>query len=175
MFKTKEQRRREIRRFILSKQKEKEKLEQSEIKEREKYPDFINTLSKRIKRLDPSYGVQSMDYHNCTYVTYFKLKQSGFNDLKIICTNSHAWVEFLYNDEWWIFDPIAIRELKLGNPIKRKKFVSEDEYKTFGRIFSQIEYYENAYGDKLHFDRDEAKIAAMKDIGLNNVLRHKLV
>lgn len=175
MLKTKEQRRRDIQRLFLSKKKEKEKIAQKEEKEKYIYPQYISTLSKRIKRLDPSYGVQSMEYHDCAYIVYYKLKQSGFKDLRIICTAKHAWVEFLYNDEWWIFDPIAIRELELGDPIKRKQYVKEDVYRMFARIFTDIGDYKDAYENRINYTEDEAKIAAMKDVGLNSTLRHKLI
>lgn len=173
MFKTKEQRRRE-QKSLLKQRKNKELIDQKKIeKERLVYPSFIATILKRSRRIDPWHGVASFEPLDCALITFFKLRQFGMSDIRISNNTEHTWVEFKYNEEWWIFDPIAVRKLSLGEPLKRQKFNNVEIYNNLNRYFYDIDAYIENFESILEYDSDEAKIAAMKDSGLNSIFRIK--
>ena len=155
---------------ILKDKKQKEIQYQKELEQKElfykKYPEFILTILKRLKRIDPWNGVANIDHKISCIVSYFKLKQLSFKNLRILTNSIHSWVEFEYNDSMWIFDPIAVRNRNLGLPIKRKNDGDVIEYKTLSKSYTNINtYYEDNESD-MYLSIDELKILAMKDIGL---------
>lgn len=172
--KTREQRRRENERIRREKIREENKKNAEFEKSKNIYPPLISTIAKRLERIDPWNSVASLNPWDCAYVTFYKLKQFGFSEgLKLISTSRHAWVEFKFNDEWWIFDPLATRRVSLGAALKRKKYVTQEEYLEMNMEFENIDDYVNQYSRKLTLTPDEAKIQAMSDDGLNSVLRIK--
>lgn len=202
MDRTREQRRREIKRRQRDKLKAELKAKEKKQKERYNFPPFIKTLSNRLSRLDPWTGITKLDSWNCSLITYYKLKQYGVDELRFSVTQGRAWVEFKYNDEWWIFDPTAVSNKDLGPPIKREKYISVPidkklnvdqswkfkntvilpkiktdkiieypEYNEMKRYFDDVDKYIDLVNDKLNYDKDEAKIAAMKDKVLSMVFR----
>lgn len=136
-----------------------------------KYPELILTILKRLKRIDPWSGVANMDPKIGCLVSYYKLKQLAFTGLRLVTNNSHSWVEFKYNDVVWIFDPSTVRLRKLGFPIKKKKDAEEFEYTTLSFSFDNdtdyIEYFQN----EIYLSKDELKILAMKDRGLQLITK----
>jgi hypothetical protein len=172
--KTREQRRRENHRLRLEKERQRKKeLEEFE-KKKKQYPPLIMTISKRLERIDPWNSVARLSPWDCSYITYYKLKQFGFSEgLRIVTTAQHAWVEFKFNNEWWIFDPTAVRKINLGDALKRKKYNQVEEYLDMQTVFDNVEDYVMRYDKKITYEPDEAKILAMSDDGLNSVLRIK--
>ena len=168
-----EQRRRDRERLRKTKLKEIERSEKEKVKQQNKYPSFINTLLKRLRRIDPWNNVASLNIINCVYITFYKLRQFGMLNLRIAHNNTYTWIEFEYDGEWWTFEPIAVRLLKLGEPIKRVKYINNDIYNNLNRYFYDITDFETIFKEKLEYSSDEAKIEAMKDSGLNSVLRIK--
>lgn len=162
-----------------AKRKKARELKETEIAAQEKkksnYPEFILTLNKRLKRIDPFYGVSAMNFKESVVVSYFKLKQLGIKENRISVNNSHAWLEFKYNDVWWIFDPIAVNNKKLGDPVKKKIEGIEYQYKALSTYYDSIDDYIDKYEDDILLQKDEYKILAMKDKGLstlNNINYH---
>lgn len=139
------------------------------LKVKSNYPEFILTLNKRLKRIDPWDGVAAMNYKESVVVSYFKLKQLKIDNIKIGINNVHGWLEFKYNDVWWIFDPIAVKNKKLGDPIKKKSEGIEYEYKTLSKYYESYNDYKEDYENDLLLTTDEYKILAMKDTGLNTL------
>lgn len=140
------------------------------------YPPMILTLMKRLKRIDPWNSVAGMDPMNCAFISYYKLRQTLKLDnesLRIVVNTLHTWVEFKYDDKWWVFDPIAVNKLDLGYPIKLKSHADKEEYKDLSRNYYDMEKYLQRNDSKIKYTTDEAKIAAMEDTGLNSVLKLK--
>jgi len=141
-----------------------------------RYPPLILTMLKRLKRIDPWNTVAGMNPYDCTVITYYKFRQVfklSNEDLRIAVNALHSWVEFKYDDQWWIFDPIAVKNLDLGYPVKLKTHADKEEYTTLTRYYYQIEKFFEYYGDKIQYTEDEAKIRAMEDEGLHSVLKLK--
>lgn len=139
-----------------------------------RYPPLILTLLKKLKRIDPWNTVANMDPINCTFVTYFKLRQAlklNNDELRMTVNSKHAWVEFKYDDKWWIFDPIAIKNLNLGYPVKLKTHADKEEYLELSRYYYNCDEYFEKYEQKIDFTKDEAKIIAMEDGGLYSVFK----
>lgn len=170
--KTKEQRRRENERIRREKARDEQKQIAQLEKEKRTYPPLITTLSKRLERIDPWNSVAALNPWDCAYVTFYKLRQFGFDQgLKIVSSATHAWVEFKFNDEWWIFDPLATKRVSLGAAVKRKKYTTEEEYNDMNRGYDDPGEYAKEFDRKISLTPDEAKIQAMEDKGLNTVLR----
>ena len=159
---------------IKNKELEKRTKELENISKR--YPPLILTMLKRLKRIDPWNTVAGMDPLNCAFVTYYKLRQTlKFDDklLRIVNNSIHTWVEFNYDDKWWIFDPVAVKNLDLGYPVKLKTHATKPEYLNLSRHYYNINQFFEEFESKLKFEKDEAKIAAMADEGLASVLHLK--
>ena len=171
-----EERHRKIQRMIQIKNKETQRNERKEEhqKERqwnnEKYPPTISTMVKRIKRIDPWNTVVSMSPYDSALIVYFKFKQKGLENVRMATTHSHAWVEFEFDNNWYIIDVSAVNNKELGEPIKFKRDVDSPVYKNLVRYFDDVDSYIETYDDKLSFEKDEAKIEAMNDQGLNTFL-----
>jgi len=150
--------------------KEKEAKEQEKLNDpKYTYPEFILTLQKRLKRVDPWNGVINMKTKQMVLVIYFKLKQMGISNLKIVSNNIHSWIEFEYFDRWWIFDLLAVRDKSLGDPIKKKGNENHSTYTSFSRVYTSMDRYIEDFEDEIYIDKDEAKILAMEDAGLNTI------
>jgi len=153
-----------------------EELEQKRIKDNNPkvvYPELILTMSKRLKRIDPWNTVAGIDKYQSVLITHYKLKQFGIDELRIGANSLHAWNEFKYDDRWWIFDPVAVRVRKLGAAVKCKCDATEIEYVTLSKYFTDVDEYIDSYNEYLTLTKDECKIAAMEDEGLNSVLKIK--
>lgn len=140
------------------------------------YPPLIATMLKRLKRIDPWNSVAGMSSIDCSFVTYFKLRQSlklDNDNLRIVVNPSHSWTEFKYDDKWWIFDPIAVKKLDLGYPIKLKNHADKEEYTKLSKYYLNIDDFIKDYNEKLSLDKDEAKIKAMEDKDLSSVVKLK--
>lgn len=138
------------------------------------YPPLILTLLKKLKRIDPWNTVAGLTPINCALITYYKLKQTlklKSDELRIASNPLHTWVEFNYNDKWWIFDPIAVSNLTLGYPVKQKSSTDKEEYLKLTQYYYNIQDYYDDYDNKIDYTQDEAKIAAMEDSGLRTVLK----
>lgn len=171
MLKTKEARRRDIQRALLQKKKLKEKEEADKEKQNNTYPTFINSLNKSAQRVDANVGITKLDPFNAAFISYFKLRQVGLEEIRIVTVATYAWTEFKYDDEWWIFDPLTLKNIKLGDPLKRKKFIKEEPYTNFSRTFSDMDKFLSIYDYKIEYTKDEAKIAAMKDTVLFKIFK----
>jgi hypothetical protein len=169
--------RKSIKEIVAAKTKQLEKQlkdkEATERKNKNQYPPLIATLLKRLKRIDPWSGIASLDLHDSVLVSYFKLKQRDISEVRIAVTPNHAWIEFNYDDKWWIFDPLAVKDLSLGDPVKQRLDAKEEKYKSLARYFDKIDEYIEKYDNKISLSKDEAKIEAMKDEGLSSVLKIK--
>lgn len=140
-------------------------------KNSEKYPPTITTMMKRIKRIDPWTTVVSMSPFDSSMIVYFKLKQKGIDNVKIITTSKHSWVEFEFSDNWYIIDVSAVKNKELGEPIKHVNDIYNNTvYKQLKSTYTDIDDYIDDFGDKLSYDKDESKIEAMQDTGLNTFL-----
>lgn len=138
------------------------------------YPPFILTLLKKLKRIDPFNTVCGLTPINCAIISYFKLRQTlkfDKENIRIQYNSRHCWVEFNYNDKWWVFDPKAVSNLKLGNPIKSKNHSDHDYYNFMSRSYTDINDFYEEFESKIDYTIDEAKIAAMQDSGLSTVLK----
>lgn len=172
----KEERSKKVQR--LREQKNKEKLRQQrkqeflKIKEKnsQKYPPTISTMVKRIKRMDPWNTVVSMSCYDSSMIVYFKLKQKGLEDVKIVTTSKHSWVEFEFSNHWYIIDVSAVKNKELGEPIKHVDDANNVMYKQLKSVYTNIDDYIEDFDDELSYDKDEAKIEAMQDSGLNTFL-----
>lgn len=154
-------------------EKELKEKEATERKNKNQYPPLISTLLKRLKRIDPWSGIASLDLYDSVLVSYFKLKQRNIEKIRIASTPIHLWVEFFYDEKWWIFDPLAVKDLSLGDPVKQRIDAKEEKYKQLARYFDNIDDYLKKYDDKLTLTKDESKIEAMRDEGLSSVLKIK--
>jgi len=134
------------------------------------YPEVILTILKRLKRIDPNRTVAGMDPHQAALISFFKLKQSGFKELRIGSNSIHAWVEFEYDKKWWIFDPVAVKDRSLGLPVKKKSDTEEIQYSTLSRYYSNVDDYIETWNNSIDYTKDECKIAAMDDPGLQQAL-----
>lgn len=152
--------------------KETDRLQQKIDKEKSQYPPTILTLAKRVKRMDPWNTVVRMDTYDACMVVYYKLKQRGIDsdDLRIAINNKHAWVEFRFADRWYIIDVKAILNPEYGTPIKEKSSADYNFYKLLTRFYTIDEFYKN-YSHKIEFTKDEAKVLAMEDEGLNSAIK----
>ena len=175
-------------RELRHKQMEKERLNKIKMKEREEkqkvaaeakannpnrtYPPLILTMMKRLKRIDPWNTVAGMHHYQSALVTYYKLKQFGMEKLRISANNQHAWCEFDFDGIWWVFDPIAVRIMKLGSPVKKHSECIEQEYIILTRSYTDINDYIETFDEFINITKDEAKIIAMEDEGLLTVLKH---
>jgi len=162
------------------KQKVKEQERKAEIQKKKEvadkapeksYPALILTMLKRVKYIEPNKTVAGMDPHQAALISYFKLKQGGFENLKLGVSAMHAWVEFEYQEKWWIFDPVAVKKKELGLPIKRKLDTEEPQYSSLSRYYTDVDRYIEIYTNYIDLTKDECKIAAMEDPGLNQTLR----
>ena len=149
--------------------KEAEKEELKLNKPENSFPPLILTMRKRLARIDPWNGVASMDSKQSVEVVYYKLRQIGMDKIRIVANNIHTWLEFNYDDTWWICDIVAVRKRMLGSPIKKKTDADQPEYTTFSRSFNTMDEYLDVYGADLYLDKDECKILAMKDLGLSAI------
>lgn len=154
---------------VLKKQEEREEKVRSRHPD---YPDTVLTILKRLKRIDPWKGACLLDSWNCALITWYKLKQSEIEPLRIRSSARGAWVEFQYEGSWWIFDPQAVKSPGLlGEPIKRSAEAKEEYYRSMVRSYSTIEEFQRGMEKRLRFSLDEAKIAAMEDYHLSTVLK----
>jgi hypothetical protein len=173
---TKEERSKKVQKLREKRHKESIRLKKKEdflkIKEYNslKYPPTITTMIKRIKRMDPWNTVVSMNNYDSSMIVFFKLKQKGIDNVRIITTNNHSWVEFEFSDNWYIIDVSAIKNKEYGEPIKHVNDVKNEVYKKLKSTYTDIDDYIQNYEDKLSYDKDEAKIEAMQDSGLNTFL-----
>jgi len=168
--KTREQRRRENERIRREKErKEKKELEEVE-KEKLEFPFLISSLYRKLKRMDLKSSILKMNPWECAYVCYYGLHRLPFCDeRKVVVSNRHAWVEFKFNDEWWIFDPLAIIDNELKEPLRRRKYTNIDIYNSLRSEFDDIKAFKSIYDNKISLTEDEAKIAAMEDRLLNSL------
>lgn len=166
IVRSRDQKKKDVERKAAAEGKEMEKKSQP----RYTYPEVILTILKRTKRIDPNRTVAAMDHYQAALVSYYKLKQAGFDKLKIGANSIHAWVEFEYDRKWWIFDPVAVRKRNLGLPVKKKSDTTEVEYSTLTRYFNTVSDYLDVYGKEIDLSPDECKIAAMEDEGLHSAL-----
>lgn len=150
------------------KEKEKsEKLEKEKIKK--DYPPTILTMSKRIKTIDPWNSIVKLDKYDSALIVAYKLQQKNLTETRIAVNNKHCWVEFKFADVWYIFDITAITNLELESPIKAKIEANHSFYKQLSSYYNIDDFY-TRFENKLTLTKDEAKIEAMEDEGLNTVL-----
>jgi len=134
-----------------------------------KYPPLVLTMLKRIRRISPFQGIASLDPYEATLITFYKLKQNNINEIRIGANAAHAWCEFKFDDDWYILDPVAVRDSSLGQTVKK---VSEanSRYTQMSRYYESIESYYEDFSGKISYDYDEAMIYAMEDIGLTSIM-----
>ena len=137
------------------------------------YPPLISTFLKRLRRIDPWSGALSMEIYDSILIFYYKLKQREISPLRIAHNNKHTWVEFMYDDKWWIFDPHAIRNLAYGDPIKMRDDAQEPVYSILTRYYDDIDVFIDKFDAGITISKDEAKILAMKDENLSSVMKIK--
>lgn len=150
------------------KEKEKmEKLEKEKIKKN--YPPTILTMSKRIKTIDPWNTIVKLDKYDSALIVAYKLQQKNLSETRIVVNNKHCWVEFNFAGVWYIFDVTAITNLELESPIKAKVEANHPFYKQLSSYYNIDQFYDK-FQHKISITKDEAKIEAMEDDGLNTVL-----
>jgi hypothetical protein len=159
---------------IAAKKKETEsKLQQKQreedLKSKTKYPDVILTMMKRLRRISPWSPVVSMNPYQASLIAFFKLKQLGIKECRFSANAMHSWVEFKYDDRWWTFDLIAVRETHLGDPIKSILIANEDEYKALTAHYDLPYDFIEKYHEHISITIDDAKIIAMEDDSLNTI------
>ena len=152
--------------YIQQKQKE----ETEKIYNREKYPPTIRTMIKRIKRIDPWNTVASLNHLDSSLVVYYKLKQKGIENVRIVKAPNHSWVEFQFNENWYILDVKAVQDTSLGDPIKLKNEVTNPVYNTLSRYYEDVDEFYSRFENDFSLEKEEAQIEAMEDEGLNTFL-----
>jgi hypothetical protein len=146
-----------------------EKNSQEELQKQVKYPDIVLTMLKRLRRISPWSDIVTMSSYQSALISYFKLKQLGMKEIKLAANAIHAWVEFSYDNRWWTFDPAAIKNTALGQPIKSKLLATEIEYTTLTRYFEKPSDFFSYYETSIDITIDDAKIIAMEDDALNSI------
>lgn len=140
---------------------------------KKQYPPLILTMLKRLKRIDPWMGAISFDLEDSILIFYYKLKQRDISPIRIAYNTQHKWVEFNYDDNWWVFDPHAVKKMEYGDPVKLKSNTFEEPYTGLTRYFKDLDSFIETFDYKITISKDEAKILAMKDEGLTSVLNIK--
>jgi hypothetical protein len=137
------------------------------------YPPLISTMLKRLKRIDPWMGAIAMNKYDAILIFFFKLKQRDISPLRIAKNNKHMWVEFTYDEKWWIFDPYAVKNLDYGDPVKQRIDATEEIYTMMTQYYTSIDDFMDRYSEDITISKDEARILAMKDENLSSVLQIK--
>lgn len=167
-----EKARAEMKREMERKKRQEDKDAEKLAKERATYPPTVLTLAKRIKRMDPWNTVVQMDPTDACVVVYYKLKQRGIHteNLRIAVNVKHCWVEFKFADRWYIIDVKSILQPDLGQPLKEKTTANHSFYTNLTRYYDIDDFFKS-YGHRIEYTKDEAKIIAMEDEGLNSAIK----
>src|SRR5574343_500040 len=169
---------------ILKKQREKERLElqaQREHLKKEKelekeantHHSFIANLNKRIKGIEPWARLLKMKDETITLLCYFKMKQLGISDVKLLSNNSNTWLDFDYVGTPYIFDLNNIKNDVFDSVVKKSKFTKSEKYTALRRTFSGPKEFFEYYAENITYTFDELKIEAMKEPTLNLIFRPK--
>lgn len=162
---------REQKRIDDKKHKEEKKKEDEKLKQFKIYPPIIANMLKKAKRIDPWHGICTLNPYDVAIIVYYKLFQKGIDDIKLVNSSNHCWVEFKFSNKWYIFDVLAVKNTKYGQPIKDKYDPDNyDVYKELVRTYDSVEKFIEDYDEKITFTSEEAKIYAQKDDSLNTIL-----
>lgn len=155
----------------------KEREESLKMKELEKqsktHHSFISNLLKRIRGIEPWAKLLKESDPTITLLTYFKFKQIGLNDIKLMSNNINTWIEFKYVGIDYIFDLSCIKDDVFNIPILKSEFNKNEKYFALKRTFNSDRDFYAFYSEKIPYSFDELKINSMQDPTLNQIFRPK--
>ena len=117
-------------------------------------------VASRISRVRTWSDIPKRDPVEGALLTYLKLRQAGYPELRLRSTGSYMWCEVKDGGTWWLVDLRALREPELGPPVQSITHARDLRYRNLKRSFTDPAEYAQAHERSLPMTYDEYRILA---------------